>query len=490
MAIGEDMIHLDRDAQTALADQIVMQLAGLIQKGHMPSGTRLPSIRKMAGELLVSSATVVVAYDRLIARGLVESRASSGFFVAPQSAGAVRSPLIAQAPKYDAVSTLKQVMNRQDGVTPVSGGFLPESWLEDTLSSRRLASIARQGKRAFVSSGCAEGYAPLRNQLAVKLAMMGIPTHEDQILMTFGVTHACELICRALLSPGDAVVVDEPGYYGLYAQLGAHGARLLPVPRRSDGPDVDVLAEVCARFRPKLYFTQTLMNNPTGTSTGVPKAAEILRIAERHDMLVIEDDIYGDLHPGNGAVRLAQLNRLQRVIFTSSFTKLLSPNIRVGYLTATPQLVESFLAQKLLSVFTTSEFDERVVHAILADGGYRKHVERLKNRLAQQKPAIVKGLTEAGLTPLPQDHASVFVWATLPQGIQPEVLVQDAAEHGFMLIPGSLFFVNAPESPWMRFNMGWANDKRLFQYFGQRLPILQQLGTTDFQRTIRKGRVI
>ncbi|MBX9632910.1 MAG: PLP-dependent aminotransferase family protein [Burkholderiales bacterium] len=471
------MIHLDKEAETPLADQIVMQLAGLIQQGHMPSGTRLPSIRRLAGELLVSSATVVAAYDRLIARGLVESRASSGFFVAPQSLGAVRSQLTPQQPKYDAVSTLRQVLTKQEGVTPTGGGFLPEAWLEDTLSTRLLASIARQSKRSFVNTGTAEGYAPLRSQLATKMSTMGIPVHADQILTTFGVTQAFDLICRALISPGDAVVVEEPNYYGLYAQLGAHGARLLPVPRKSDGVDVELLAEVCSRFRPKLYFTQTLMHNPTGTSTGVSTAAEILRIADRHDMLIVEDDIYGDLFPGSNAVRLAQLNRLQRVIFTSSFTKLLSPNVRVGYMAAAPQLIESFLAQKLLSVFTTSEFDERLVYTVLADGGYRKHIERLKNRLAQQKPAVVKGLADAGLRPLQQDHAAVFVWAELPEGVQPEVLIQDAAQHGFMLIPGSLFFVNTPQSPWMRFNMGYTNDRRLFQYLSERMPALRRSGT-------------
>lgn len=473
------MIHLDKDAETPLVDQVVMQLAGLIQDGHMPSGTRLPSIRRLAGELLVSSATVVAAYDRLIARGLVESRASSGFFVAPQSLGAVRNPLTPQRPQYDAVSTLRQVLARQEGVTPASGGFLPETWLEDTLSTRLLASIARQTKRSFVTTGTAEGYAPLRSQLATKMTTMGIPAHADQILTTFGVTHAFDLICRALVTPGDAVVVEEPSYYGLYAQLSAHGARLLPVPRRADGVDVEGLAEVAARFRPKLYFTQTLMHNPTGTSTGAATAAAILQVAERHDMLVVEDDIYGDLFPGTNAVRLAQLDRLQRVVFTSSFTKLLSPNIRVGYMAAAPQLIESFLAQKLLSVFTTSEFDERLVYTVLAEGGYRKHVERLKIRLAHQKPALVNGLANAGLRPLHQDHASVFVWAKLPEGVQSEVLVQDAAQHGFMLIPGSLFFVNTPQSPWLRFNMAYANDRRLFQYFSERLPALRNVGASD-----------
>jgi DNA-binding transcriptional MocR family regulator len=357
--LEEAMIHLDKGVETPLADQIVMQLAGLIQNGHMPSGTRLPSIRKMAGELLVSSATVVAAYDRLIARGLVESRASSGFFVSPQSLGAVRSQVIPQRPKFDAVSMLRQVLQKQEGMLPVCGGFFPENWLEETLSSRLLASLARQGKRAYVSTGSAEGYAPLRSQLAVKLATMGVPAHADQILLTFGVSQAFDLICRALITPGDTVAVEEPGYYALYALLLSHGARLLPVPRKSDGPDTSVLAEVCSRFRPKIFFTQTLMHNPTGTSTGASTAAEILRVADRHDMLIVEDDIYVDLFPGHNAVRLAQLNRLERVIFTSSFSKLLSPNIRVGYAAAAPQLIESFLEHKVLSVMATSEFDER-----------------------------------------------------------------------------------------------------------------------------------
>jgi DNA-binding transcriptional MocR family regulator len=438
----------------------------------------------------VSSATIVAAYDRLIARGLVESRAASGFFVAPQKARSANTPLVPRRTKYDPVSMLREVMQSKDDCVPVSGGFLPEAWLEDTLSTRLLASVARQGKRAFVSAACAEGYAPLRSQLAVKLSMMGIPAHADQVLLTFGVTHAFDLICRALLSPGDAVAVEDPGYYGLFAQLGAHGVRLLPVPRRSDGPDVAALAEQCARFRPKLFFTQTLMHNPTGTSTSAATAAEVLRIAERHDMLVVEDDIYGDIHPGNGAVRLAQLDRLRRVIFTSSFSKLLSPNIRVGYIAAPAPLFESLLDQKILSVMATSEFDERLVYGILASGSYRKHVERLKNRLAQHKPAVVRGLTDAGLRPMQQDHAAVFAWAQLPAGVQGELLAQDAAGHGFFLLPGEPFSLAATDVSWMRFNMAWANDARLFRYLRERLPILQKVAAGDFpaqgaQRPVR-----
>jgi DNA-binding transcriptional MocR family regulator len=342
------------------------------------------------------------------------------------------------------------------------------------LSTRLLARVARKGKRSFVNPGSAEGYAPLRSQLAVKLSMAGIPAHADQILMTFGVSQAFDLIVRALIAPGDVVAVEEPGYFGLVAMLRAHGARIIPVPRRDDGPDPAVFAEICANFRPKLFFTQTLMHNPTGTVTHVACAAEILHIAARHDALIVEDDIYGDLFPGHHAVHLAQLDKLQRVIFTSSFSKVLSPNVRVGYIAAPPALYESFLEQKLLSVMTTSEFDERLIYEMLTDGGYRKHVERVKNRLAQHKPAVVKGLRDAGLVPLEQDYAGVFVWAALPEGVHTETLVRDAAERGFGLTPGSLFFLDCEHAPWLRFNAAASNDARLFDYLRASLAALDR----------------
>jgi len=197
---------------------------------------------------------------------------------------------------------IRRLLDPREGMLHVGSGFLPAPWLEDTLSTRLLARVARKGKRAFVTPGTAEGYAPLRAQLAVRLGMAGIPAHADQILMTFGVSQAFDLIARALISPGDVVVVEEPGYFGLVAQLRAHGARLIPVPRKASGPDPAAFAEICANFRPKLFFTQTLMHNPTGTSTEVACAAQILQIAARHDVLIVEDDIYGDLFPGHQGV--------------------------------------------------------------------------------------------------------------------------------------------------------------------------------------------
>jgi DNA-binding transcriptional MocR family regulator len=162
----------------------------------------------------------------------------------------------------------------------------------------------------------------------------------------------------------------------------------------------------------------------------------------------------------------------------------------VGYIAAPPALFEPLLDQKILSVMATSEFDERLVYGILASGSYRKHVERVKNRLAQHKPAVVKGLTDAGLMPMHQDHAAVFVWAQLPAGVQGELLADDATGHGFFLLPGEPFSLAAADASWMRFNMAWSNDVRLFRYLRERLPVLQKAAAADFpaqgaQRPVR-----
>jgi len=169
------------------------------------------------------------------------------------------------------------------------------------------------------------------------------------------------------------------------------------------------------------------------------------------------------------------------VIFTSSFSKVLSPNVRVGYIAAPQGLHESFLEQKLLSVMTTSEFDERLIYEMLTDGGYRKHVERVKIRLAQHKPAVVQGLERAGLTTLQQDYAGVFVWAALPEGIHTETLVRDASEHGIVLTPGALFFLDCEQSPWLRFNAASANDARLFDYLRTSISALSRAGVRPAQ---------
>jgi DNA-binding transcriptional MocR family regulator len=228
------------------------------------------------------------------------------------------------------------------------------------------------------------------------------------------------------------------------------------------------------------------MQNPTGTNTEVGVAARLVQLAERHNLLLVEDDVHGDFYPHSNPVRLAQIDKLQRVIFVSSFSKTLSPNIRVGYIAAPIALYEAFLECKLLSVLTSSELDEVLVNEVLAEGNYRKHVERVRQRLARQWPGLVRGLQEAGLTLVGGEQAGVFAWCRLPEDIDEEVLVRDAAENGIQLAPGRVFHLNAAV-PHLRFSTATANDARLFDYLKTRIPLLVQQGLHNAGQLLPKA---
>ena len=467
------MVHIDRESPIPLMEQILSQLAGLIQDGQLPPGTRLPSIRKLASTVSVSTATVVGAYDRLTARGLIESRAASGYFVAAQRQAPPRLARAAPKNEYDAVGLMRSFMRRGEGVTPVGSGFLPEHWLEDMLNSKLLARIARKGKRYYAQPGAPQGYPPLREQLALKLGLMGIPAAPDHVLTTFGVTHGLDLVCRTLLTAGDTVAVEEPAYFGLYAQLRAHGIKLVGVPRRAHGPDLDVLDQVCTTHRPRLFFTQTLLHNPTGGSMDAATAFHVLELSRKHGFMIIEDDVCGDLHGTANPLRLAQADRLEQVIYLASFSKVMSPAIRVGYIAAAPHLIDLFLEEKILSVLTGSEFDERLVYELLSDGSYRKHLERVRARLSHHHANAVHGLRDAGLDIASATEGGMFIWAALPEEVDMQVLIEDAARNGFLLTPGDAFFLQQSPRPMLRFSAAAANDQKLFDYFRLRLPLLK-----------------
>ncbi len=468
-------MYLDRQSPINLSEQIVTDMSERIRTGQLLPGNRLPSIRKLAHSCGVSAATVVTAYDRLTAQGLIEARAASGYFV---SRSGVTVPALPGSynlrSELDGVWLMQKFLQRHPNLVAVGSGFLPESWLEDVLSSRFLAQFARKGKPSYALPCAAEGYPPLRSAIALKLGMAGIRVTPEQILTTIGISQGIDLLCRALLKPGDTVAVEDPSYFGLHAQLRAHGITMQPIPRLESGPDLAALERLCRQQVPRLVFTQTLLHNPTGGSTRPATAFGLLELARRHDFLIVEDDIFGDLHPSPNPLRLAQVDDLQRVIYLGSFSKVLSPALRVGYLAAAPAIVEACLEHKLISVFTTSELDERLVLELLENGGFHKHLERLRGRIAHQRAQAVPGLRSAGLEIALEQEGSLFIWATLPPQVHLPNLLDDAIEHGFLLTPGHVFCLE-PAAPQLRFNAAAANDARLFDYLRRYLGPAQQL---------------
>ena len=192
----------------------------------------------------------------------------------------------------------------------------------------------------------------LRRLLAKKLATLSVHTAPEHIITTVGATHALDIVSRTLLRAGDPVMVEEPGWAVEFARLSALGMQILPVPRRADGPDLEVMARYCEVHRPKLYVSVSVFHNPTGYCLSPGSAHRVLQLANQHNFHIVEDDTYSHIAPEH-ATRLSALDGLQRTIYVSGFAKILAPNWRVGFLAAPPALVEPLLDTKLLATLTT-----------------------------------------------------------------------------------------------------------------------------------------
>lgn len=462
-------IVLAPDGATPLVDQIVTAIRTRIDDRVLRAGARLPPIRQLAEQCGVSRFTVVEAYDRLVALGHLQSRRGSGFYVTarPLPARPARSGEALER-AIDAAWLMREIAQEGPDRILAGAGSLPADWLDGAGVLRALRTLSRRSDVRPVSYGSAQGYAPLRGQLQVRLAEIGIGATPEQIVLTYGVHQALDMVCRYFLKPGDCVLVDDPGYWNLFGNLRLYGVALLGVPRTPEGPDVNALEELLGHHQPRLFFTQSVLHNPTGCNLSPATAFRVLQLAEKHDFMVVEDDIYGDLAP-DAATRLASLDQLSRVIYTGSFSKTISGNLRVGFLACRPDLAQLLTDVKIVSMMSSPELAEQLIHQLLTDGHYRKLVDRLKGRLADATGRTLRLLERAGLQPEPEPAGGPFVWARVPGLADSAELARRAARENILLAPGNVFRPQNQPSGFLRFNVGFCHVPRLERFLGEAL---------------------
>ncbi|WP_313035058.1 aminotransferase-like domain-containing protein [Massilia alkalitolerans] len=466
------VLSLARDSGEPLADQIVRAVASRIDERLLRPGARMPSIRQFAASHGVSPFTVVASYDRLVAQGYLDSRRGAGFFVrgrapAPTGAGDRAAAAAGSVGANLDVAWLIRNMFRQSPLQHSPGaGVLPADWLDGPAVARALASLSRQNSAAFLGYGAPQGFLPLRQQLQRKLAEFEIGAPPEQIVMTLGVSQALDLVAREFCRPGDTVFVDDPAWFLMFGSFAAMGLNVVGVRRLGDGPDLEQLAELAARYQPRLYVINSVLHNPTSTSLSASKAFQVLRLAEQHGFTVVEDDIYADLHPGN-ATRLAALDGLRQVIYLGGFSKSMAPNLRVGFIAASSERAQRLADRKMLATLTTSDIGERVVYKILSDGLYRKHLDRVRSRLDAVRPKALRQIEALGLRPEPAPASGMFVWVDC--GRDTNELAARAMREDLLLAPGSLFSPSQLPSTRMRLNVAALQDPATFRFLERAL---------------------
>jgi len=462
-------LSLSREAP--LADGIVEWWRARIDDRIVRPGIRLPSIRRFAADQRVSRHTVVEAYERLVELGYVEARRGSGFYVRARPVPAVRTARESAAPasRIDVAWLLRSMFRDLPYDRMPGGGLLPPDWLDSALIAESARSVARAAKRSWLSYGTPQGYVSLRQQLSLKLSAVEIPAEPEQIVTTAGVTHAIDLVARHFLEPGDAVFVDDPGWFVMFARFAMLGARVIGVPRGADGPNVDALRALLAAHRPKLFVLSSVLHNPTGTSMTATNAYAVLQLAEEHGVTLVEDDIYGDLSPDASShaparpapVRLAAMDRRRRVIYIGGFSKTLAANLRVGYLVAPSDLVQPLTDQKLIGSLTTPEFGERVIARVLLERRYARHCAALRLKLEVARRAVVARLKKLGAHGYAADGQGIFLWADI--GTDTNALATRLFDAGYLAAPGSLFSPTQLPSTWMRFNVASSQNPAMWK---------------------------
>jgi len=487
---------LMKTSTQSLTEQLSARFGERIRNRLLAPGARLPSVRQCAQQHGVSPSTVVAAYDQLLAQGLVEARKNRGFFVrematallerAPEDDAAAQEVergmgnwstahwfaargagrgAARGAPPVNATALIRGMFHKVSDKPQPGMGVFPPDWLESTFmpAAVRKVTNTRALQDFSLQYGEPLGDTGLRRVLSKKLATLNVHATPENIITTVGATHALDIVSRTLLRPGDPVMVEEPGWAVEFARLAALGMHILPVPRRADGPDLEVMARYCEVHQPKLYVSVSVFHNPTGYCLSPGSAHRILQLANRHNFHIVEDDTYSHIAPEH-ATRLTALDGLQRTIYVSGFAKILAPNWRIGFLAAPPSLIEQLLDTKLLATLTTPALLEKALALCIEQGQLRRHAERIRTRLDAARARSVKLALGAGCT-FAAEPVGLFGW--VETGVDTDALAQRMLDEGYLLAPGALFHAERKPSTLMRINFATTQEAAFWKTFAR-----------------------
>lgn len=454
-------VSIERNGETLIAT-VMEAIRQRIGARSLTPGAKLPSIRAFAATMRVSKSTVVEAYERLVAEGIIRSRPGSGYYVAaplaPLSLAGIGPKLDRE---IDPLWISRQSLEADDTLLKPGCGWLPPSWMPLEAIRRGLRTLSRAEEAILSDYGTPLGLPPLRQLLARRMGEHSIKVSPDQVILMESGTQALDLLCRFLIEPGDTVLVDDPCYFNFHALLRAHRAKVVGVPYTPTGPDIDAFAQALAEHRPRLYITNSALHNPTGAMLSPVVAHRVLKLAEQADLTIVEDDIFADFEM-TPAPRLAAFDGLDRVIQIGSFSKTLSASVRCGFIAARPDWIDGLVDLKIATSFGGAGLSAALVQTLLVDGSYRKHVEVLRQRLARARSETITRLEAIGIAPWIEPQAGMFLWCKLPDGLDAADLARRALADNIVLAPGNAFSPSQTADAFMRFNVAQSADQRIF----------------------------
>ncbi|GHO70253.1 GntR family transcriptional regulator [Ktedonobacter sp. SOSP1-52] len=458
--VDKPEIILDQNAQAPLYRQLYERLRAQILAGQLETGARLPSTRVLASQLGVSRNTTALAYEQLLLEGYLESRVGDGTRVAllepeqlAQAGGKVskQSRKGTPATQHTLLARRGQILldefaaGHEVEVSPDKDMFLvgePEvAYFPYEIWARLIAKHARQSLQAHSRYQDVQGYGPLREAIVAHIGITrGVHCMPEQIILTAGAQGALDLVARVLLDPGERAWVEDPGYFGARGALMAAGAVMLPVPVDRQGISVEVGRQLQGEAR--LAVVTPSHQFPTGVTMSLGRRLELLEWARETQGWIVEDDYDSEYrYSGRPLEALHGLDRAGRVIYIGTFSKVLFPSLRLGYMVVPPQLLEGFLATRRFVDVHLPLLGQMALADFITEGHFVRYLRKMRGLYMERRDALVNALNQelGNILDVTIPEAGIHLVAWLPEGVSADSVVELATKQGLRILPVSRF---------------------------------------------------
>lgn len=435
-------------------EKVATRIEQLINQGTLNAGDKVPSIRSMAGQMDVSIMTVLEGFRLLEDRGLIESRPQSGYYVRSENMRVPKSwarlPEAKTEPikiQTDHVRIHKHVEGlideaMRDDLIPLGAGLPAPEFLASEQLSIRMARVVRNDPNGVNRYSCGQGCEPLRYKLSKHMLEAGCNCSPDEIIITQGGTQALLLALRSVTSPGDAVAVESPGFFGFYSLMNFLSLKAVEIPSDpQNGFSVDALEELLRRGeKVSSVLLSATISNPTGASMPEEEKIRLIKLCSKYNIPIIEDDTYGDISFKNHRPRALKSYDNDMVIYIGNFSKTLAPGYRIGWIAGGVH-TRDILRCHSMAVLSIPLPNQLTIASFLEDGGMARQLRRLRRLYSDNmrvfQSAIASAFPDGTRTSNPE--GGHFIWVKLPGGYDSCRLHREAVDKGISIAPGLIF---------------------------------------------------
>jgi DNA-binding transcriptional MocR family regulator len=448
-------------------EQVADKILNLIQNGILKEGEKIPSMRQLSSELGVSLNTVKEAYWTLEKQNHIEAVPQSGFYVkksARHYEPSVFEPSLMDPQQVGLCHIYGAFQNSGNYSPELNLGLSnihPDFWPVEKLGKYMQEALRYHNHESF-SYILSPGYPELRSQIARLSLSGGMNVNPEEIIITNGCHEAIFLALMTVCKPGDTIIFESPIYFSSLLLLQRLNLKLIEIPAsEKDGINIDTLKFILDNHTVKAMFTISNFNNPLGFIMPDEKKKEMVNLLDRYNVVLIEDDIYGDLFFDTRPSACKAFDKTSNVIHCSSITKTVSPGLRIGWIIPGNKYFDEICSLKTLLNISSGAINQIAAARFLKEGGYDSHMRKLRESLKAQvsevRACIIENFPEG--TKVTDPEGGSLLWVTLPGGIDSLHIYHEALKKNILIAPGCLFSIKPKFNNCLRINAGHWNDK-------------------------------